>query len=289
MPRDVRTGRHLAVPPRLSLARVSRRTVIPRGRAGRRRPSEALLELSDEQLEVPVSEAKPATGRVAISWPTSSPGSCWRSTSPRSWPLARARRRRPASRPIGTLGEGTFSHAEIQAEWAARRWPTSATSSAGWRRAARLPDGGPGIPLDQERGSPTHLRGGHAGSLRGAPPRPRGHPCRRGPVTDGPAGGGIGALIEATAIGFAAVDRQAVGGVVEWSTGGIVFAAVNGDRAEFRLALPVVGAALRTPDTTASDRGPDWVAFAPQQLDDHAGDRAVAWLASAWRRATAEG
>ena len=111
-------------------------------------------------------------------------------------------------------------------------------------------------------------------------------------MTSEPAGrpsGGIGALIEATAADLEAVDRQAVDGGAEWSTGGIVFAAVSGDRAEFRLARPVVAAALRTPDTSTSDRGPDWVAFKPRQLDGHAIDRAAAWLASAWRRADAEG
>ena len=107
-------------------------------------------------------------------------------------------------------------------------------------------------------------------------------------MTDGEAGG-IAALIEATAADLEAVDHQAIAGGAEWSTGGIVFAAVSGDRAEFRLAPPVVAAALRTPDTTASDRGPDWVAFAPKVLDGHAIDRAAAWLASAWRRADAEG
>jgi hypothetical protein len=106
---------------------------------------------------------------------------------------------------------------------------------------------------------------------------------------NGDPGGGIAALIEATAADLEAVDRHASGGGVEWSTGGTVFAAVSGDRAEFRLALPVVAAALRTPDTSASVRGPDWVAFAPKQLDGHAIDRAAAWLASAWRRADAEG
>lgn len=109
-----------------------------------------------------------------------------------------------------------------------------------------------------------------------------------GEPAGGPAGG-IGALIEATAAELEAVDRQPVGGGVEWSKGGIVFAAVSGDRAEFRLAPPVVAAALRTPDTEASARGSDWVAFAPKELDGHAIDRAVAWLASAWRRADAEG
>jgi hypothetical protein len=107
-------------------------------------------------------------------------------------------------------------------------------------------------------------------------------------MTDGEPGG-IAALIEATAADLEAVEREAIAGGAEWSTGGIVFAAVSGNRAEFRLALPVVTAALRTPDTTASGRGPDWVAFTPKVLDGHATDRAAAWLASAWRRADAEG
>ena len=50
----------------------------------------------------------------------------------------------------------------------------------------------------------------------------------------------------------------------------------------------MASAALRTPDTAASPRGSDWVAFAPAELDRHAIDRATAWLASAWRRADGE-
>jgi hypothetical protein len=100
--------------------------------------------------------------------------------------------------------------------------------------------------------------------------------------------GRIRDLIEAAATELGAVDRNERGDVVEWGTGGIVFAAVGGDRAEFRLAPAVASAALRTPDTAASQRGPDWVAFAPAVLDQHAADRAAAWLASAWRRADAE-
>lgn len=76
------------------------------------------------------------------------------------------------------------------------------------------------------------------------------------------------------------------GSATEWSAGGSVFASLDGDLAEFRLAPPVAAAARRTPDTAVSRRGPDWVAFAPPSPDDHALDRAVAWFASAWRRAT---
>jgi hypothetical protein len=75
---------------------------------------------------------------------------------------------------------------------------------------------------------------------------------------------------------------------VEWSIAGTVFAAIAGERAEFRLDPMVAAAALRTPDTLPSARGRDWVAFAPADLDRHAIDRATAWLASAWRRADGE-
>jgi hypothetical protein len=103
-------------------------------------------------------------------------------------------------------------------------------------------------------------------------------------MTDGPTGG-LGALVEMAAADLVGADRHERGTVVEWSAGGIAFAAIEGNRAEFRLARPVAAAALRTPGTAASARGPDWVAFAPDELDSHAIDRAEAWLASAWRRA----
>jgi hypothetical protein len=81
------------------------------------------------------------------------------------------------------------------------------------------------------------------------------------------------------------VERAASGGGVEWRRGGRLFAALVGDAAEFRLDPMVAMAALRTPDTAASERGTDWVRFSPAIVDGHAVDRAQAWLASAWRRA----
>jgi hypothetical protein len=69
----------------------------------------------------------------------------------------------------------------------------------------------------------------------------------------------------------------------------VVFAALSGEQAEFRLDPLVVRAALRTPGTSPSTRGPDWVAFAPAVLDDGAVDRAEAWFLSARRRVTAAG
>lgn len=75
-------------------------------------------------------------------------------------------------------------------------------------------------------------------------------------------------------------------GAVTWSRGGRAFAAVaaDGALAEFALDPAVAAAAVRTPDASASERGPGWVTFAPVELDDHAADRAVAWFASAHRR-----
>jgi hypothetical protein len=76
-------------------------------------------------------------------------------------------------------------------------------------------------------------------------------------------------------------------GLTTWSAAGRPFATIAGERAEFRLDPLVVRAALRTPDTAASARGPDWVSFAPALLDDPAVDRAEAWFLSAHRLATA--
>jgi transcription elongation factor len=75
-------------------------------------------------------------------------------------------------------------------------------------------------------------------------------------------------------------------GSMTLSRGGRAFAILtaDGSAAEFALDPAVAAAAARTPDVTASPRGPGWVTFAPGALDDHAADRAVAWLASAHRR-----
>ena len=76
-------------------------------------------------------------------------------------------------------------------------------------------------------------------------------------------------------------------GSLAWVRTGRIFAtaSADGSSAEFALDPAVADAAARTPDVTPSERGPGWVVFAPLDLDDHAADRAVAWLASAHRRA----
>ena len=83
------------------------------------------------------------------------------------------------------------------------------------------------------------------------------------------------------------VEDAGAGGLTTWSAGGRPFATLAGDRAEFRLDPLVARAALRTPDTVPSPRGPDWVSFSPEELDDPAVDRAEAWFLSAHRLASA--
>ncbi len=76
-------------------------------------------------------------------------------------------------------------------------------------------------------------------------------------------------------------------GSVVWTRAGMAFATVSpdGQAAEFALDPSVAEAATRTPDVEPSERGRGWVRFAPVLLDDHAEDRAAAWLNSAYRRA----
>jgi hypothetical protein len=89
------------------------------------------------------------------------------------------------------------------------------------------------------------------------------------------------------AVADAGVDVTEVpGGGMAFAVGTTTVAAVSADgaTAEFRLDPAVALAAQRTPDTSTSERGPDWVRFTPATLDPHAADRAVAWLGSAARR-----
>ena len=92
-------------------------------------------------------------------------------------------------------------------------------------------------------------------------------------------------LLEQAVADLDEVESVPAGDGLEWRRRGRAFAAVGSVAAEFRLDSPVAKAALRTPDTQPSGRGPHWVRFSPERLDGHAIDRAQAWLASAWRRA----
>jgi hypothetical protein len=76
---------------------------------------------------------------------------------------------------------------------------------------------------------------------------------------------------------------QPVGG--EFRRGGRAFASVSGNLAEFRLDPEIAEAALGTPSTSSSGRGPDWVGLRVDESNPHDLDRARAWFLSAFRYA----
>jgi len=79
------------------------------------------------------------------------------------------------------------------------------------------------------------------------------------------------------------VRRREAGGAVEYDRAGSLVATRQGGRFAFRLREGIVAAALRTPDTAPSARGPDWAALLPATPDSFTLDRATAWFVTAWR------
>lgn len=81
------------------------------------------------------------------------------------------------------------------------------------------------------------------------------------------------------------VTRTRDGGLDRLDVGGVAFAVVGLDLIEVVLDPAVARAALATPGTRPSSRGPGWVTFLPEAADRFALDRAEAWLRNAHRRA----
>ena len=81
------------------------------------------------------------------------------------------------------------------------------------------------------------------------------------------------------------VERRAEGAATVYFRNGRPFAAIEGTSASFLLQSEVAAAALRTPGTSRSRRGSDWVTLDLSSPDTFTADRAHAWLASAWRAA----
>lgn len=76
----------------------------------------------------------------------------------------------------------------------------------------------------------------------------------------------------------------------EYARNGVVFVArPSEDVFELCLGEEIGEAAMRTPDTGPSSRGPAWVRFAPTVWDDLAFDRLEAWFRVAWRMAAVRG
>jgi len=82
-----------------------------------------------------------------------------------------------------------------------------------------------------------------------------------------------------------AVAEVAATGEIAWTCAGKRFAILRADSVELRVGAAIAAAAVRTPDTAGSNRGADWIVFAPETMDGHALDRLEAWLAAAHRRA----
>lgn len=87
------------------------------------------------------------------------------------------------------------------------------------------------------------------------------------------------------ATGLDDVRVQISGGSMTWSRGQVAFAVLDGHAVELRLDRAVAAGALQTPDTEASERGPEWVRYAPATIEGHDLDRLTAWFALAHRRA----
>ena len=92
--------------------------------------------------------------------------------------------------------------------------------------------------------------------------------------------------VEAVVEELDGVTRQRDGESITYATGGRVFAVLMQDLLEVALDPSIAAAALRTPDTLASSRGPGWVAFTPDGIDRFALDRAESWVRLAHRRAS---
>ena len=100
------------------------------------------------------------------------------------------------------------------------------------------------------------------------------------------ADGGAGAILGEVAATQPQVSRREAAGTVVYESGGRPFVALTGATAEFRLRPEMVRAALRTPGTEASGRGPEWVAFEPpDELERYDIDRLRSWFEMAARLA----
>jgi len=95
----------------------------------------------------------------------------------------------------------------------------------------------------------------------------------------------LGAVLDDFAVELGGIERGAEGKGLTWSRGDRMFAIRDGASVELRLDRTMADAALRTPDTAASSRGPEWVRYTPASLEGHDLDRLEAWFEVAYRRA----
>jgi|SRR4051794_26042869 hypothetical protein len=104
-------------------------------------------------------------------------------------------------------------------------------------------------------------------------------------IPDADASSSLEQLVTEIADGLGEVSASVGGAGRTWARGQTAFAVTGPFGVEIRLDRLVAAAAVRTPDTAPSPRGPDWIRFNPRELDPHALDRLRAWLELAHRRA----
>lgn len=104
--------------------------------------------------------------------------------------------------------------------------------------------------------------------------------------TNGSAHDSLTAMVERIANELGpGVARREVGGATEYLRAGSPFAVLRGATIELRLRPDIAEAALRTPGTAPSARGPDWITFHPNSDAPQDADRLRAWLTIGWRTA----
>jgi hypothetical protein len=102
---------------------------------------------------------------------------------------------------------------------------------------------------------------------------------------NGSADDSLSTLVERVAGELGGVSHREIGGSTEYLRGGLAFAIVRGRQIELRLRPDIAEAALRTPSTTSSARGPEWITFEPDADEPQDADRLRAWLTIGWRTA----
>jgi hypothetical protein len=103
--------------------------------------------------------------------------------------------------------------------------------------------------------------------------------------TNGTAGTGVRALVDQIAEELGDVRTMPSAAVTEYHRGQQLFAVVDGNSVALRLRPDIAEAALRTPATAPSNRGPEWIDFAVDPGNAQDVDRLRAWLTIGWRSA----
>ena len=98
--------------------------------------------------------------------------------------------------------------------------------------------------------------------------------------------GGPDAQFGEVSAGHPRITRREAADMVTYEAAGAPIVVVRGATAEFRLLPEMVRAALRTPGTSASERGPEWILFdTPAELERYDVDRLRSWFEMAARLA----